>query len=107
LGWEVFAVGIIVFSSLLFGFLGLNYKFPKGFRMMFVFMSFLLIIVAINQARTITEDATGNTELDRLISMTHASLIWFFLTFTAIFLTLEMVAMFGWFSAKKKASGNT
>ena len=107
MSWETSAVSIITFCALLFGYLSMNVRFPKGFRMMFVFMSFLLILVAINQARVITEDAVNDPDLDRLISITHASLIYFFLTLTSIFLTIELVLLIQRINVKKKTSGNT
>jgi phosphate starvation-inducible membrane PsiE len=85
--------------------MALNASFNEIIKMALVVLSFMLMMVAINEARIIAEDATNNTHIDNLISITYSVMMWYFLFITSIYLVIKMFQMVE--NVKKRPNPNT
>jgi phosphate starvation-inducible membrane PsiE len=85
--------------------MALNASFNEIIKMALIVLSFMLMMVAINEARIIAEDATNNTHIDNLISITYSVMMWYFLFITSIYLVIKMFQMVE--NVKKRPNPNT
>lgn len=103
--WEVVVVASIIMASYFLTSMALNANFGEYIRLGLIALSFMLMMVAINQARVIAQDAVNNTKIDNLISISYSVMMWYFLFITSIYLVVQMLQVVA--NLKKRPNPNT
>lgn len=103
--WEVVVVASIIMASYFLTSMALNANFGEYIRLGLIALSFMLMMVAINQARVIAQDAVNNTKIDNLISISYSVMMWYFLFITSIYLVVQMLQVVA--NVKKRSNPNT
>lgn len=103
--WEVVVVASIIMASYFLTSMALNANFGEYIRLGLIALSFMLMMVAINQARVIAQDAVNNTKIDNLISISYSVMMWYFLFITSIYLVVQMLQVVA--NVKKRPNPNT
>jgi len=103
--WEVVVVASIIMASYFLSTMAINANFGENIKLGLIVLSFMLMMVAINQARTIAQDAVNNTNIDNLISITYSVMMWYFLFITSIYLVIQIMKLVE--NVKKRNNPNT
>lgn len=103
--WEVVVVASIIMASYFLSTMALNANFGEYIKLGLIVLSFMLMMVAINQARVIAQDAVNNTHIDNLISISYSVMMWYFLFITSIYFVIQIMQAVN--NVKKRPNPNT